>query len=597
MKKYIVISVVLITALFTTALAENDLRESLYQHVSYLADDAREGRGIGTQGLDDAADYIAEQFKALGLEPAFGESYFQPFEMGWGVELGPNNFLTVGETVLDTSAGIMPIGFSSADSVTGRIVFVGYGITAPEYEYDDYEDIDVEGAVVLVLRYEPGQFDTASVFDGVNYSTHSSLRSKASNAKHHGAAGLIIVEGPMWADNPDDPEYLVPPRTDEPYLDCGMPAFWMTREGMKTAFPDFELGKLQRSIDTNTQPRSLDITSSMEAITITLQSDLTREYVTVKNVGGVLTGSDEIIVVGAHYDHLGYGQSGSLDEKENVIHNGADDNASGVAGVLGAAQLLTADPVSATVLFVAFTAEEVGLGGSSHLVKNFPWDVEQVRTMINLDMIGRVAEDKLVLQACKSAAEFTDIVETANQDVGLEIICKGDGYGPSDHMNFYLEERPVLYLFTGAHEDYHKSTDDTEKINFDGVVQCTQLTANLVTAIDEYREPLTYVKSEEPQSQGGGRFRVSFGSIPDYAQADSLIGVLLSGAREGGPAHKAGLRGGDLLTKMGDVILNNIYDLMFALKTYAPGDSVEVLYTRDGEELSTNAVLIAPKKN
>ncbi|MBU0691188.1 M20/M25/M40 family metallo-hydrolase, partial [bacterium] len=339
--------------------------------------------------------------------------------------------------------------------------------------------------------------------------------------------------------------------------------------------------------------RSMTITE--EGQLLTMVASLSRESVEVKNVGGVLPGNDEIVVVGAHYDHLGYGQSGSLDEKTNVIHNGADDNASGVAGVIEAARLIKARPTSATFLFVTFTAEETGLGGSNHLVKNFPFEMENVRAMINLDMVGRMNDKRLVLQACKTAEEFDAIVEEANKPLGLEITCKGDGYGPSDHMSFYLEEKPVLFLFTGAHEDYHKSTDDTEKINFEGLEYCTKLTANLAEGIADHPTDLTYVKAEAPQSPGGGAYRVSFGSIPDFAQPDTLIGVLLSGAREGGPAANAGIRKGDLLTKMGDVILNNLYDLVFALKTYAPGDTVEVHYIREGEEQVTYAVLAAPK--
>lgn len=581
-----------VLSLLSLSAYADPVQENLYKHVSFLADDAQEGRGIGTKGLDDAADYIANQFKEIGLEPAFDGSYFQPFEMGWGVELKADNALISGEMRIDTSDGIMPLGFSASDSITAPVVFVGYGITAPEYNYDDYADVDAKGAIVLCLRYEPGQFDTNSVFEGVNYSTHSALRSKASNAKYHGAIGLLLVEGPLWASE-NGAEVFAPPAKDEPYIDCGMPAFWITRSAVATLFPEFELGKLQRSIDTNTLPRSMGITE--EGQQLTMVAHLSRESVQVKNVGGVLPGNDEIVVIGAHYDHLGYGQSGSLDEQTNVIHNGADDNASGVAGVIEAARLIKAEPASATFLFTTFTAEETGLGGSNYLVKHFPLDMDKVRAMINLDMVGRMNDKRLVLQACKTAEEFDGIVEAANQPLGLEITCKGDGYGPSDHMSFYLEEKPVLFLFTGAHEDYHKSTDDTDKINFEGLEYCTRLTANLAEGIANYPTELTYVKTEAPQAPEGGAYRVSFGSIPDFAQPDTLIGVLLSGAREGGPAYSAGIRGGDLLTKMGDVILNNLYDLVFALKTYAPGDTVEVHYIREGEEQVTQAVLAAPK--
>jgi hypothetical protein len=362
MKKPIVLFVFTALILATLVFAAETLSERLHDHVAYLADDAREGRGIGTKGLDQAADYIADQFKEIGLEPAFNGSYFQPFEMGWGVELKANNKLVFGDVSIDTSGGIMPQGFSSSDSITAPVVFVGYGITAPEYNYDDYADVvaDVKGAIVLMFRYEPGQFDTNSVFEGVNYSTHSALRSKASNAKFHGAVGMLLVEGPLYADESKE-ESFSPPAKDEPYIDCGMPAFWISRKAVKQLFPELELGKLQRSIDTNTLPRSM--TATDEGQNLTMIASLSRESVEVKNVGGIIPGGDEIIIIGAHYDHLGFGQSGSLEEKPNLIHNGADDNASGVAGIIEAARLLKEQKLNATVFVAAFTAEEVGLGG------------------------------------------------------------------------------------------------------------------------------------------------------------------------------------------------------------------------------------------
>lgn len=560
--------------------------------VEYLADDAREGRGIGTKGLDDAANYIAEQMKAAGLQPPFGDSFFQEFEMGWGFTLGEKNFITYKGQTIDTKSGVMPTGFSAAGEVSGKVMFAGYGIIAPEFEYDDFADIDVKDAIVLCMRKEPGEFDSTSKFDGINVTAHSTLRAKAGNAKLKGAKALLLVDGPLYADS-SQAEELVPPSSNEAYIDCGMPVLRITRAAVKQLFPEFELDKLQRSIDSNTQPRSLEVTN--DSVTVTMSTDLTRETVAVKNVGGIIPGGDDILVIGAHYDHLGYGQSGSLDDKTNVIHNGADDNASGVAGMLEVARMLKANPIQSTVLAVAFTAEETGLGGSSHLVKNFPLDLSKVRLMLNLDMVGRLNEkNEFTVLSCKSAEELSSIVERAAVGTDLVITCKGDGYGPSDHMNFYLADKPVLFFFTGAHADYHKSSDDAHLINYEGEVKITQLAANTLRELDAIQTPLTFVKTAEPPDQGGGSFRVYFGSIPDYSQPDSLLGVLLSGTREGGPAATAGIKGGDLLVRMGKVTLNNIYDFVFALRTYAPGDTVDVEYVREGKREVTNVALKAP---
>ena len=561
-----------------------DTENNLRQHVYYLADDAREGRGIGTKGLEEAADYIAAEFRGIGLQPAFDGSFFQPFEMGWGVTLGPENRLASASVALDTQSGIMPLGFSSRGDMRGAVVFAGYAITAPEYEYDDFAGVETEGRIVLCLTGEPGEFDTASVFEGVSYTSHATLRAKVSNARLHGATALLVVEGPIYAGTAA--EVLKAPRSDEPYMDCGIPALRVTRAALSELYSEFDLEAVQKFIDGNTAPRSFELKGD----TLHLSVDLTRESVQVRNVAGIIPGDSNVIVIGAHYDHLGYGQSGSLDEKPGAVHNGADDNASGVASVIEAARQLSEQSVSATVLAVAFTAEETGLGGSRHIVDHFPLNLDRVRLMINLAMVGKVRENKLTVTGCKTAEEFPALVESAAKESGLDVTCKGDGYGPSDHMNFYLVDKPVLFLFSGAHEDYHRSSDDADKLNYTDMARVADLTAGLARTVDAHPRPLSFVKTAEPP-QAGGRFRSAFGSIPDFSQPDSLLGMLLSGVREGGPAAKAGLRRGDLLKRLGKVTVNTIYDLTYALQIYAPGDTVTVEYVREGELHSVSAVL------
>jgi aminopeptidase YwaD len=560
------------------------VEDSLRGHVYYLADDAREGRGIGTRGLDEAADYIAAALQRMGLQPAFDSSYFQPFDMGWGVTLGPGNAVTLGDIRLDTASGIMPIGFSSAGTVRGPVIFAGYGITAPEYNYDDFAGVESSGAVLLCLTGEPGEYDTSSIFEGVNYTSHAALRAKATNARLHGAAALLLVEGPIYAGT--GTETLRSPRSDEPYADCGLPALRLTREAVAKLFPDFDLLALQKFIDEHSAPRSLPLKND----TLTVAVDLSRRTVEVKNVGAVIPGDSEIIVIGAHYDHLGYGQSGSLEKQPGLIHNGADDNASGVASILEAARQLIKKPVHSTVFIASFTAEETGLNGSAYLVKHFPHGVYRVRAMINLDMVGRVRNNALTVMGCNTAAEFENIVKAADEDVGLKITCKGGGYGPSDHMSFFTADRPVLFLFSGAHEDYHRASDDANKINYKDMVRVVDFTVNLVRGIDEVSPALTFERALEPPPQAT-HFRSSFGSIPDFSQADSVKGVLLGGVREGGAAQRAGLDRGDLLVKLGKVTIGNLYDLVYALQVYAPGDTVEVHYLRAGQERTAQAVL------
>jgi len=563
----------------------DDIEANLRRHENYLAADAREGRGIGTKGLDESADYIANEFKTMGLTPAFDGNYFQTFDMGWGVKLGSKNSLTLGTTKLDTATGIMPLGFSAAATVTGSVVFAGYGIVASEYSYDDFSGIDATGKIVLCFTGEPGEFDSTSKFDGLNYTAHSSIRAKVSNAKIKGAVAVLVVEGPIYYGK--DPDILEVPRADEPYVDCGIPAVQITRAAVAKLFPKFDLETIQRLIDSKTEPRSIDVDTSQ----VTISIDLTRKTVHVKNVAGIIPGDTSVIVLGAHYDHLGYGQSGSLDPKPGKIHNGADDNASGTSSIIEIARLLKANPIHETVFVCAFTGEEVGLVGSGHLVKNFPGGLSKVRAMINLDMVGRARDKKLSILGCLTAKQFDSLVTAAEKGIDLQVTCKGDGYGPSDHMSFYMADKPVLFFFTGAHEDYHKSSDKVDKLNFPDMVKVVHLTDNIIHNFDDYKPAFTFVKTSEAPKETAGRLRSSLGSVPDFSQPDSVKGYLIGDAKPGGAADKAGITKGDLVVRMGKVPIANIYDLMNALRIYAPGDTVDITYKRGNEEKQTKAVL------
>jgi hypothetical protein len=438
---------------------------------------------------------------------------------------------------------------------------------------------------VLCFTGEPGEFDSTSKFEGTTYTTHSGLRMKVGNAKLKGAIAMLVVEGPIYYGK--DKEVLTAPRADEPYVDCGIPALRITRAALATLFPKFDLETVQRLIDSKTEPRSVDVDTNP----VTLSVDLTRKTVHVKNVIGLIPGDSSIIVVGAHYDHLGYGQSGSLEPKPGKIHPGADDNGSGTSSIIEIARLLKDKPVHETVMIASFTAEETGLGGSGHLVKNFPGGLSHVRMMVNLDMVGRMKDNKITVQGCKTAEQFPDIVAAANKEIGLDITCKGDGYGPSDNMSFYMADKPVLYLFTGVHEDYHKSTDTPDKIDYPDMAKVVHLADNLVRGVDAYTPALTFVKTSEAPKQGTGRLRSSLGSVPDFSQPDSLKGYLIGDAKPDGAAQKAGLAKGDLVIRMGKVSIGNIYDLMNALRIYAPGDTVDITYLRGKEEKQTKAIL------
>ncbi len=568
-----------------------DEEARLLMHASYLANDAREGRGIGTAGLDSSAQYIARRFEEYGLRPLFGESFRQPFEMGWGVEPDSDRcYLTQGDNRLTYGKHLMPLGFTGNGQINAPVVFVGYGITADEYDYDDYAGVDVKDAIVLAFDGEPAADDPDSRFEGTVHTPHSEWRNKAINAKTHGAAGFLLVRG-MEAEG----DTLFTLKTEAPYRDVGIPCAMITREGASVLVPDLKLTAAQRSIDLNETPRSMP--ASKEPLTLSIAVE--RETIAVTNIGGKLPGDpDRIIVVGAHYDHLGFGQEGTTEPGVYGVHNGADDNASGVAILLEMARILADKGSSSrpTLWFVSFTGEEVGLVGSSHFVNQPPETLDKVQFMLNIDNVGRMQATNLSVLGVGSAKELKRMAEEVGQAAGLTISAAGGGYGPSDQTSFYARGIPVSHLLTTPHLDYHSTRDDVDMLNGEGMVRVLDFA---LCFLDELAEPglmLTYVEQTPPTPSKSRGNRPSLGTIPDFAQPDSIRGVRIQGVRDGAPAALAGLQQGDILVRMGEVIIDNIYDFVFALDNHNPHDKVKIEFLRNGERLTTEAILASPAK-
>jgi Zn-dependent M28 family amino/carboxypeptidase len=575
---------VTITSQATPKVTDWDQEARLLMHIAYLASDLRDGRGIGTEGLDASAEYISNRFEEYGLSPLFENSYFQEFNMGWGASILPGCTLANASESLEIETDYIPSGFSGSGSINSSVVFVGYGISAPEYTYEDYTDVEVEGKIVFILEGEPNPGDDSSKFSGAYDSDHSTLRTKAINAKTHGAAGIIFVSN--YPESTDLPQLY----NNEPYRDVGIPAIFLKRNVVEKVFPNFNLENAQRSIDLNEAPRSMDIRESEMTLTVNIQ----RNEIGVKNVGGYIPGSDEIIIIGGHYDHLGFGQMGSTDS-ERGVHNGADDNASGIAELIELARIMATDPPGPTIWFVAFTGEEVGLVGSNYFVNNPPSPIENVKYMLNYDMIGRITDNKLSLLGVESATELMDLALEVSDQSPLELACSGGGYGASDQTSFYIKGIPVSHFLSTLHEDYHNRKDDISKINSLDMVDLLDLSLDLVYKIADPKIKLTYVEKSPPAKSGRGGRRVSMGTIPDFTQPDSIRGVRIQGVTSDSPAQKAGLQGMDVLVGIDDIILDNIYDFMFVLKKHIPGDEVVVRYTREGVEYSTKLIL-APSK-
>jgi hypothetical protein len=569
--------------------------EAATRIVKLLADPALEGRGIGTHGLDSAGVFIAAEMKQRGLKPCGDEgTYFESFEVTTGVTVGEPGGLEAAGIKLSTGPEFQPLGFSTNGTVREPVVFAGYGITAPGYDYDDYAGLDARDKLVLVFTNEPGEMDSTSKFDGNVNTPYAELRTKAINAREHGALGLLVVNGPHYHAG----EPLRAARSDGGgYMSSGLLAASISERAAEAMMANAKTKLLdaQMTIDQGGKPHSFALAESA-TVTVTLK----RTRATIRNVVGMIPGRDttRTLVVGAHYDHLGYGQEGSLAPDSHLPHLGADDNASGVAAMLGVARSegrrATAGqrPVH-TLLFCAFTGEEAGLLGSGHMVEDPPRPLESVDAMLNMDMVGRLRDNKLMVMGVGTAEELPAMVASTNQSVGkFDLKTSTDGYGPSDHSSFYKKQIPVLFLFTGAHADYHKPSDTWDKINYPGLAQVAAYATALVDSLDG-RPRLHYLQAKSDSSTGriagGGGYGAYLGTIPDYMQTEG--GVLLSGVRAGGPADQGGIKGGDVIVGFDGVKIDNIYDYTYALRSRKPGQSVRIMIKRGTQELVLTVTL------
>jgi hypothetical protein len=470
----------------------------LTRHVQTLAADDMMGRGVDTPGIGLARDYIAAQFKKYGLAPGGTEGYFQRLEVTTGVETAGLNEARLGTAELALGSDWNPLGLSASATAEGEVVFAGYGITVENYAYDDYAGIDAKGKIVLVLRYEPPPQDDKSPFGRwPRSSRYATLSAKAANARAHGAAGLILV------DLSSEHDELMSLARGMGREQGDLAAAQIRRETIQAALRSagVSLSDLKAAIDRDQKPRSTAVAGLKARLAVSLKK-LSRP---TDNVVAVLPGSDpqlksENIVIGAHYDHLGLGHYGTMDPKaEGQIHNGADDNASGVAVVLSLAQRFAAGrPPPRTLVFVAFTGEELGLYGSRYFVDHPPFPLTATKAMINLDMVGRMKDNRLMVNTVDTAKEFRAMIGRAAD--GLDVDMKATG-GGSDHASFYNKGIPALHFYTGMHEDYHRPTDDWEKLNIGGMVKVSDAVFALATDLAGSREPLAFVK---PPSRRGG---------------------------------------------------------------------------------------------
>ncbi|MCS7310861.1 MAG: M28 family peptidase [Armatimonadetes bacterium] len=572
----------------------------IWSHIYKLASEEFEGRGSGTKGNELAAYYIAERFAEYGLKPVGtsryhdlqapmdGSGYFQPFRVYVGAEAGKANRLeaTVRGKQLSFKAReeFSPESVSSTGAAQGTLVFAGYGIQASSVGHEDYNGLDVKGKVVVALEGTP------PVQQGPNLlRAYQSARVKARTAKEQGAVALILVQ------REDAP---LPPLSFGRGADSGIPVVTMRRKAAERL-----LAACGASLDELWQnPKG----RPLEEAAIAVQTEVVQKYGATANILGVVEGTDpqlkeEYIVIGAHMDHLGWGyQGGSLyTGKLPAIHYGADDNASGTAGLLELAQYFAANPTKRSLLFIAFSGEEIGLLGSAHYTRNPIVPLEKTVAMLNMDMIGRLRDNNLSVIGVDSSPAWRPLLEELNADAGFNLSLGGGGFGAgSDHASFLARKIPVLFFFTGMHREYHTPADKPETINAPGTARVVRFVAQVTERIANASERITYSEpratprrtptaAERPERG----VRAYVGTIPDYSE--DVKGLRLSGVREGSPAQKAGLRSGDVIVRFGSYPVQNIYDYMDALNRYKPGDTVTVVVVRDGEEVELTLTIEA----
>jgi hypothetical protein len=573
--------------------------DALKAHVRYLASDELTGRGVDTPGIKLARDYIAREFAKYGLVPGGDNgTYLQGFDVTTGVKVKQPSLLALeGGKPLALNEDWTPLALSKSGTAEAGVVFAGYGITAKEYGYDDYAGIDARGKIAIVLRYEPPPKSDKSPFrKWPRYSTYATLRAKANNARDHGAAGMILVD----LNGGRNDKELISTRSGFSRNNSGVIASQVTRRIMEKWLQGrgISLADLKERIDRDEKPASMLLPALKIAMTVTLEPSRQR----TENVIGLLPGSDsklkdENIVIGAHYDHLGFGYFGARDSSAaGQIHHGADDNASGTAVVLQLAERMArSNPKPAkTIIFVAFSGEELGLNGSRYYVDHPPIPLSATKAMINLDMVGRLKENRLTVFGTHSAKELSGIVTEAARRLGLEI-RESDSIGRSDQMSFYNKKIPALHFFTGSHPDYHRPTDTWEKINAAGMAKVSDLVLATVEGIANTREPLNFVSlPSRPASTSVGESRnygAYLGSIPDFD--DTQEGVRLAGVSDGSPAALAGLREGDIIIEFAGSKVETLEDLAAALASKKPGDEVEIVARRGGKPIILKVTLRA----
>jgi aminopeptidase YwaD len=562
-----------------------DLKADVY----FLASDSLKGRKPGTREADVAADYIRDQFKAAGLK-LICEDGFQYFEIVTDVSLGDRNSISFDGFQGTIKKDFMPVAYSSNGIVNSTVVFAGYGfdIDQDSLKWKDYEGVDVKGKWVMLFRGDPELDKNDSKFV-----PFTEIRGKVLMAKDHRAAGVLVVT-PVAVDKDDK---LIGLHSENNDVTSGIPVINIKREvgNILLRSSGFTVDSLENILNKSRKPNSLQL-----PVVVNGSTELIVKKARTENVVGMIEGNDpvlkdEYILVGGHYDHLGFGGQGSGSRMPDTvaIHNGADDNASGTAIVIELAGKISSQKqrLKRSIILISFSGEEMGLLGSKYFTDHCPVDMKKIKAMFNFDMVGRFDKEKnaISLSGTGTSLEGDSIIHIYEKKVGFTVTHSPDGYGPSDHASFYASNIPVFYFTTGAHTDYHTPFDDAEKLDYQKEKEIGDLGYDLIMNIDNMPKALTFHESGKKESagRGGRRLKVTLGIMPDFAGTEKK-GLRVDGVTKEGPADKGGILKGDIIISINGMSVGNIYEYMSRLGKLKQGQTISVEVIRNNK----NEVLI-----
>jgi len=553
MNKFLTLVLLLTTALPASVHAQEipiDLSATkrMEQDLFFLSSDALKGRKPGTPEADVAREYIAGKMMAYGIEPMGENGYFQKFPVPEYAAVDYDaTTLSVGNAQLEGHVDFYPVSIScETGKAASKTVYVGYGITTEDGSYDDFKGLDVNGAIAVMNVSSPDGIHPHSA-----YAAYHSLNERVASLVEKGAKGILLINPEGTAS--DTQEFF------KSINASSLPVFFVRNEKWAN--------KLMKRAQKTT-------------MSVSMSERFSDGY---NVIGYIYNNKRKTVVLGAHYDHLGMGGENSLYKGPAAIHNGADDNGSGTTLLLEAMRYYAQrQDTNYNYLIQFYSAEELGLIGSKYWANNPTFPLKEVEYMINSDMVGRLRDNRLQLSGTGTAVEWDEILDTPIH--GLDIKKDPAGVGPSDQTSFYYKDLPVLHLFTGTHDDYHKPTDDADKINYKGMAKLASLIYT-ITARTAYYENVTFQKTTSSEQKTTPNFSVTLGVVPDYLFGGP--GLRIDGATEGRPAANAGLKAGDVIMKIGAIVIDDIYAYMTALGAFKKGDTTALVYVRDGEEVET----------